>query len=91
MNVSLSYYCAGRVTAALSDKNGRTIESVEGKNITFEWPRREIETVKIYPSYAGIKMGRETEITEHRAMEPVFYITDDPKILEQMPEYLKLR
>lgn len=36
-----------------------------------------------YPMYQVITVGEQTEVIEHRKMEPVFYITDDRKILKE--------
>ena len=33
-----------------------------------------------YPSYEVISVGKITEAVEHRRMEPVFYVVDDPSI-----------
>jgi len=38
----------------------------------------------IYPSYEIITVGRTTEVIEHRKMEPVFYVTDDPTVLSKL-------
>jgi len=38
----------------------------------------------IYPSYEIITVGRMTEVIEHRKMEPVFYVTDDPTVLSKL-------
>jgi len=35
---------------------------------------------KGYPSYEIITVGGITEIIEHRKMEPIFYVTDDPEV-----------
>ena len=35
---------------------------------------------KGYPSYEVITVNGITDIIEHRKMEPIFYVTDDPKI-----------
>lgn len=41
-------------------------------------PRRE------YPSYEVITANGLSKAIEHRAMEPVFYISDDPTVLAQL-------
>lgn len=33
-----------------------------------------------YPSYEIVTVGEITEVVEHRRMEPVFYVVDDPSI-----------
>ena len=35
-----------------------------------------------YPSYELITVNGVSEVIEHRRMEPVFYLTDDPRIIE---------
>ena len=37
-----------------------------------------------YPSYEVITANGITEVIEHRQMEPVFYISDDPRVKEQL-------
>ena len=39
---------------------------------------------KGYPLYQIITVGDKTEVIEHRKLEPVFYITDDPNILKEL-------
>lgn len=37
-----------------------------------------------YPSYEIITANGVTEVIEHRRMEPIFYITDDPAVLLEL-------
>jgi len=37
-----------------------------------------------YPSYEIITVNGVTEIIEHRQMEPIFYITDDPAVWTEL-------
>lgn len=37
-----------------------------------------------YPSYEIVTVNGMTEIVEHRQMEPIFYITDDPAVLAEL-------
>jgi len=37
-----------------------------------------------YPSYAIITVNGVTEIIEHRQMEPIFYIADDPAVWAEL-------
>ena len=37
-----------------------------------------------YPSYEIITVGKATEVIEHRKMEPVFYVTDEPAVLSKL-------
>jgi hypothetical protein len=37
-----------------------------------------------HPQYEIITVGRTTEVIEHRKMEPIFYVTDDPSVLSKL-------
>ena len=37
-----------------------------------------------YPSYSVITIDGLPDVVEHRAMEPVFYMTDDPAVREEL-------
>ena len=37
-----------------------------------------------YPSYEIITVGKATEMIEHRKMEPIFFVTDDPAVLSKL-------
>jgi len=37
-----------------------------------------------YPSYEIITVNGMTDIIEHRRMEPIFYMTDDPAVLNEL-------
>lgn len=39
---------------------------------------------KGYPKYAVITVNGITDIIEHRKMEPIFYVTDDPNIWREL-------
>lgn len=39
---------------------------------------------KGYPMYAVITVNGITDIIEHRKMEPVFYVTDDPRVWKEI-------
>lgn len=39
---------------------------------------------KGYPTYAVITVNGITDIIEHRKMEPIFYVTDDPNIWREL-------
>jgi hypothetical protein len=39
---------------------------------------------KGYPSYEIVTVRGITEVVEHRLMEPIFYITDDPGVLAEL-------
>ncbi|MGH7260718.1 MAG: hypothetical protein ACREI9_08570 [Nitrospiraceae bacterium] len=37
-----------------------------------------------YPSYEIITVKSVTEVIEHRRMEPIFYVTDNPAVLTEL-------
>jgi hypothetical protein len=37
-----------------------------------------------YPAYAIVTVREIVEVIEHRRMEPIFYITDDPAVLSEL-------
>ena len=41
-----------------------------------------------YPVYEIIAVGGKTEIIEHRKMEPVFYVTDDPAVWAEFSSHV---
>lgn len=42
------------------------------------------ETPKGYPAYVVVTVNGITDVIEHRKMEPIFYVTDDPKIWKEL-------
>lgn len=40
-----------------------------------------------YPSYEITTVGEITEFIEHRRVEPIFYVTDDPAVDEELASY----
>jgi len=89
VKVIMDYYTGsnGR-TATFTLRNARTnskIAKIDGTLKGLE--PLYLENVKggaIYPSYEIITVGRTTEVIEHRKMEPVFYVTDDPTVLSKL-------
>jgi hypothetical protein len=37
-----------------------------------------------YPGYEVVTVDGMTEVIEHRRMEPIFYITDDPQVKQRL-------
>ena len=77
----------GKTTFTLRDSSGSVISKVTGKNKTLQ-PLHRREKLpgysEGYPSYEIISVGEITEILEHRKMEPIFYITDDPEVKAEL-------
>ena len=76
----------GTATFTLRDaRTNRKLADAEGTLRTSE--PLNLENVKgrlIYPSYEIITVGKTTEVIEHRKMEPIFYVTDDPSVLSKL-------
>ncbi len=71
----------------LRDKKGQILTKVYGKEKGLE-PLQLKNLPKGfdhgYPSYEVITVNGITEIIEHRKMEPVFYVTDDPAVWKEL-------
>jgi hypothetical protein len=82
----MAYYVgqSGRTAVfTLKDSNGSVISEVTGKQKGQEPLQRNKKLPGYpegYPLYEIISVGEITEIIEHRKMEPIFYISDDPEI-----------
>ncbi|MCP3930937.1 MAG: hypothetical protein GY705_17770 [Bacteroidetes bacterium] len=88
--ITMDYYIypwGRKAVFKMSDKAGNQISKVTGKQrglypLNLKKQRAGFPTG--YPSYEVITSGKITEVIEHRRMEPVFYITDDPEILSEL-------
>jgi hypothetical protein len=86
----MSYYSMpwGRsATFTLRDKKAHVLTKVEGKvrglgPNQLEHPPSGFPPG--YPSYEVITVNGTTDILEHRKMEPIFYITDDPAAWKEL-------
>ena len=60
------------------------------KSVKYEGSQRGLEPIKLrwsresHPMYEVITVNGITEVIEHRKMEPIFYITDNPAILNEL-------
>jgi hypothetical protein len=90
----MSYYVKqeGRTsTFKLLDAKGQMLAEVSGA-------QKGLEPLKLktpqpgfpagYPFYEIITVNGVTEIIEHRKMEPIFYVTDDPAIWKELGKIL---
>ena len=84
--VTLDYYMGfdgGSATVKLFDKDGSQLAKVSGKlsesgPFTFE-PHEQGPPYR-YPMYEIVNVDGIVDIVEHRKMEAVFYMTDDPAV-----------
>jgi hypothetical protein len=90
VSITMSYYYSlwgSDVKFILQDKKGRTLTKVYGKDkgtgpLQLKPPPQGY--VIGYPNYEVITVNGITEIIEHRKMEPIFYITDDPAVWKEL-------
>ena len=74
-------------TFILQNKKGQTLKKVDGKEKGLEPLQLEHPPPGFppgYPAYEVIIVNGTTEIIEHRKMEPIFYITDDPAVWKEL-------
>jgi len=90
VSITMSYYVMpwGRSsTFILQNKKGQTLKKVDGKEKGLEPLQLEHPPPGFppgYPAYEVIIVNGTTEIIEHRKMEPIFYITDDPAVWKEL-------
>jgi hypothetical protein len=87
-SLTMNYYdVPWRITQfMLRDKNGHVLKKENGKmkcRAPFELKNPPHGFPSGYPAYEAIAVNGITEIIEHRKMEPIFYVTDDPAVWEQ--------
>jgi hypothetical protein len=90
VTVTMSYYIkpSGRTaTFILQDAKKRKLAEVSGSQkglepLTLKNLRPEVSPY--YPSYEIITVNGITDIIEHRKMEPIFYMTDDPAVWAEL-------
>ncbi len=90
VTVTMSYYVkpSGRTaTFTLSSSKNKKVAEVHGTQKGLQ----PIELKKPpsgyppgYPSYEIITVMGVTEVIEHRRMEPIFYVTDNPAVLAEL-------
>ena len=91
VKVKMSYYVLpwGRIAVFnFSDNKGNQIAHVSGKLKGYE-PKllKKSKRTGMYdgdPSYEIITVNGITDIIEHRKMEPIFYVTDDPEVWAEL-------
>ena len=86
VTVTLDYYTAplGRTaTFSLYDSHKQQLRKVSGSQ-RGDHPLTLKNSSRGYPSYEVITIDGLTDVVEHRAMEPTFYMTDDPAVREEL-------
>ena len=88
VSITMSYYImpwGSSATFTLQDTKKHTLKEVDGKDkgpLQLEHPPPGFPPG--YPAYEVITVNGITEIIEHRKMEPIFYITDDPAVWKEL-------
>jgi hypothetical protein len=81
VEVTMSYYFKPwGDDASFTLQNGKhVIRQIDGKLVCTH-PIVLSGSTSDYPSYAAVVVNGTTELIEHKRMEPIFYVTDDPAV-----------
>jgi hypothetical protein len=90
VSITMNYYVDlwGRsATFILRDKDGKILAKMNGKQkglepLQLKNPPKGFDPG--YPAYEVITVNGITDIIEHRKMEPIFYVTDDPAVRKEL-------
>ena len=89
VSLTMNYYVMLWGSSAqfiLRDKNGQTMKKENGRmrcGAPFELENPPQGFPSGYPAYEAITVHGITEIIEHKKVEPIFYVTDDPDVWKQ--------
>jgi hypothetical protein len=90
VTVEMSYYISpfgGTATFVMKRKDGSIISKsngrVRGDHPIYLGPPTS-DPLRQYPSYEVVTVNGISEAIEHRAMEPIFYVSDDAAVLNQL-------
>ena len=90
VSITMSYYSmpwSWNAIFILKDKKGKVLTKVYGKTRGLGPSQLKHPPPGFppgYPAYEVIAVNGITEIIEHRKMEPIFYITDDPAVWKEL-------
>jgi hypothetical protein len=90
VSITMSYYSVpwgGIATFILQNTKGQTVKKVYGTvkgSEPLELKHPPPGFPHGYPAYEIITVKGITDIIEHRKMEPVFYVTDDPAVWKEL-------
>jgi hypothetical protein len=93
VTVTMDYHVSplGRTaTFSFQDLSGRVIATATGRQLGLEPLHRKTKQSGYpdgYPSYEVINVDGTIEIIEHRQMEPIFYVTDDPDVRAELASH----
>ena len=81
VSLTLNYYTnpfGATARFILKNRRGGVLEEVSGTD-------KPINGASEYPGFVLIKVNGVSEIIEHRKMEPIFYVSDDASIRNNVP------
>lgn len=90
ISVTMNYYVGlfGRSAEFIEkNENGRILSKTSGKErglCPLQLKNPPLGSVPGYPKYEIITVDGITEIIEHREMEPIFYVNDDPNVRKEL-------
>ena len=79
VSVELNYYTnplGSDAKLILKDKNGKKLAEMKGKV--------KCQMLSNHPAYVLVDVNATTEVIEHRKMEAIFYVNDDPAVREEL-------
>ncbi len=82
VSVTLIYYTGTHTKFILKDKKGNNLAEIDGK-ATSRYPlllRKPQQEGDRDPPYEVVVANGITEVIEHKRMEPIFYVNDDPAV-----------
>ena len=86
VTVTMDYYSmpldGNDAKFTLKDRSGKKLAKLGGKTTDLcpFMPDASQRSRFVYPAYEAITVNGITDIIEHRRMEPIFYLSDDPNI-----------
>jgi hypothetical protein len=80
VSITMSYYIKPWGRTATFTTQGAKVTGKLKCNEPFRLKKPTGESASDYPSYELVTVNGISEIIEHRKMEPVFYISDDPEV-----------
>jgi len=91
ISVTMNYYTnplGADAKFIIKDKNRRIITTVNGKcgglyHLPLKNPPPGYDSLH-YPAFQVITVKSITEIIEHKKMEPIFYVNDDPAVRKEL-------
>jgi hypothetical protein len=85
VSITMSYFIWSGAGFVVRDEKGETLEKVDGsmKCSNFQLRNPPPGFPPGYPAYTEIVVKGTSEMIEHRKMEPVFYVSDDPAVREE--------